>query len=240
MESAELASASAGLQPAATLSQLTLRKWWTALVLYAIILSTMARLRIYPPQIIRACDGCDQLFKPEMRDVMDGNGRFCSMLCSSKSKRFHGPTTKSVTLVCSMCTKEFLRKENNLQYSKSGLRFCSRACKDAAQRIEGLPALHLPHYKDGADFYRVRAIRYYGAFCMRCGYNEYERMLDVHHRDHDRQNNKIENLEVLCVWCHLCETRGIPFHKWWTTRDLNSAVLLDASETTTPSSPVAR
>ena len=38
-------------------------------------------------------------------------------------------------------------------------------------------------------------------------------MLDVHHKDENRSNNKIENLEVLCVWCHAVLTRNSPHTK---------------------------
>lgn len=34
-------------------------------------------------------------------------------------------------------------------------------------------------------------------------------LLDVHHVDGNRKHNKIENLEVLCVWCHAIVTRGL-------------------------------
>jgi hypothetical protein len=41
-------------------------------------------------------------------------------------------------------------------------------------------------------------------------------MLDVHHKDGDRENGSIENLEVLCVWCHALYTRKIlgPSPNW--------------------------
>jgi hypothetical protein len=200
----------------------------------------MSRKRIHPAQVTRRCDGCDTLFQPEMRDVMDGNGRFCSKRCGWENQ--HHPPAETTTLSCALCNTSFERRKANLNHpqSKSGLHFCSRKCKDVAQRIEGIPAIHLPHYKDGADHYRVRALRHYGSVCSCCGYNQYEEMLDVHHKDSDRENNKIENLEVLCVWCHALRTRRVLLHNWWTSRDLNSAVLRIASATATPSSPEAQ
>ena len=36
-----------------------------------------------------------------------------------------------------------------------------------------------------------------------------EDMLDVHHKDSNRKNGTIENLEVLCVWCHALKTRDV-------------------------------
>jgi hypothetical protein len=40
--------------------------------------------------------------------------------------------------------------------------------------------------------------------CARCGYDN-SLVLEVHHKDRDRENNSIENLEVLCANCHKLE-----------------------------------
>ena len=58
----------------------------------------------------------------------------------------------------------------------------------------------------------VRAFRFHGKKCMKCGYDKDERMLDAHHADGDRKNGRKENLQVLCVWCHALKTRSVPFH----------------------------
>ncbi|KQL21872.1 hypothetical protein AN957_09995 [Cytobacillus solani] len=47
--------------------------------------------------------------------------------------------------------------------------------------------------------YRKKALRYYGDSCNRCGINE---NLQVHHKDRNRSNNELDNLEVLCYDCH--------------------------------------
>jgi 5-methylcytosine-specific restriction endonuclease McrA len=40
-----------------------------------------------------------------------------------------------------------------------------------------------------------------GKKCERCGYNKLE-ILQIHHIDKDRNNNKMENLKLLCPNCH--------------------------------------
>ncbi len=40
-----------------------------------------------------------------------------------------------------------------------------------------------------------------GELCERCGYNRYD-ILQVHHRDRNRDNNDLENLELICPNCH--------------------------------------
>ena len=40
--------------------------------------------------------------------------------------------------------------------------------------------------------------------CERCGFDHYAAII-VHHKDRDRDNNTLENLEVLCANCHAIE-----------------------------------
>jgi len=54
-------------------------------------------------------------------------------------------------------------------------------------------------YKTGIGIYSKRAFEYYGHQCNRCPKTT---TLVVHHKDEDRSNNSIENLEVLCKGCH--------------------------------------
>jgi 5-methylcytosine-specific restriction endonuclease McrA len=58
-------------------------------------------------------------------------------------------------------------------------------------------------YKNGAHGFRKRALEHYGCKCQKCGYDKYVSVLDVHHKDYDRTNNELDNLEVLCVRCHI-------------------------------------
>lgn len=55
----------------------------------------------------------------------------------------------------------------------------------------------------------VKELKEEAGECQRCGYNEHVELLDVHHFDHDRCNNRPSNLAVLCVMCHALDTRGI-------------------------------
>lgn len=50
--------------------------------------------------------------------------------------------------------------------------------------------------------YRRNAFIAYEHKCAACGYNEDERILEVHHIDENRTNNKIDNLVILCPNCH--------------------------------------
>lgn len=54
-------------------------------------------------------------------------------------------------------------------------------------------------YKTGWTTYRRKAKENLTQICNRCGSKD---NLLVHHRDHDRTNHELKNLEVLCKACH--------------------------------------
>lgn len=60
------------------------------------------------------------------------------------------------------------------------------------------------HYlwNGGKATYRERFLRKGGKIrCSRCGVSDV-RVLDAHHKDSNRRNNVLENLEWLCKNCH--------------------------------------
>jgi len=127
--------------------------------------------------------------------------KFCSLLCSNS--RFKN----SVELFCDFCNKEFSRPTSKLKNSKSGLVFCSRSCKQEAQVMgdSRFDSIRPDHYGTGESTYRTRALKEYGERCNRCAYSSYVEILQVHHKDKNRTNGSIENLEVLCPNCHAVE-----------------------------------
>ena len=109
---------------------------------------------------------------------------------------------------CDWCGKDFDRKRHG---KKSVFVFCSRACKENAQSVDGgekFSSMRPHNYKDGNRQYRERAFREYGTKCSRCGYDNNVMALQVHHKDGNHNNGAIENLEVLCANCHAIETMG--------------------------------
>lgn len=161
------------------------------------------RRKLYP-HVCELCETVTYVPKNRLRDR-----RYCSTRCAQLGQR------KRVGLVCAHCGKEFERAASkDGRYTKSGLTFCSRSCKDNAQRIGGLTEIQPSHYGSGIRNYRIKALRQERPRCAECGYDEYIEMLDVHHRDGKRDNNFLENLEVLCVWCHARRTRGVPRHRF--------------------------
>jgi 5-methylcytosine-specific restriction endonuclease McrA len=68
-----------------------------------------------------------------------------------------------------------------------------------AQKAGQIP---IKRYGTAQPRYREFALQQKGAKCEECGYCKLEGVLEVHHLDLNRRNNKIENLKVLCPTCH--------------------------------------
>jgi len=76
---------------------------------------------------------------------------------------------------------------------------CSRSCANA-QRVSIKYKIGRP--KDKARIFRViRLMEERGTKCERCGYKKYE-ILHVHHKNRNRNDNSMENLEIICPNCH--------------------------------------
>lgn len=125
------------------------------------------------------------------------------------------------------------------------IRFCSQACykktgdknpmygrkhtKESIEKFKAHPnrqifkmGLENPNFvRFGSDFdpksfYRLRMklAEKLGA-CQRCGFNEVSEILQLHHKDRNRKNNAIENVELLCPNCHQLEhyrAKDGPYH----------------------------
>lgn len=134
-------------------------------------------------------------------------GLYCGVICVKKWMSVKYAT--ALETQCAICNKPMHVPPRKRKSSLTNVFTCSNECKARAISID-FKLIPLPHTKDnGRRSYRNRAIAYYGSKCMRCGYTDNEQMIDVDHINGDRSNNHIENLQVLCVWCHALKTRKI-------------------------------
>lgn len=149
---------------------------------------------------LMVCKNCNKEFWARKDFVLQGRYDCCCRKCSC----IYNNRDRRVECICDFCGKEFYRALNKLKVSRSGLRFCSRICKDTAQKLEnGFVDMHPDHYgKAKIGPYRRMAFDKYEHKCVCCGWNKDERILEVHHRDRNRLNNNIENLVILCSICH--------------------------------------
>ena|ERR1035437_7027174 len=156
--------------------------------------------------MLRLCLTCAKEFDAPIREVNRGNGLYCSRECSSARPVWSKRKATISTLVCAFCHIEFKKQACRVRGGKSGLRFCSRKCKDSAQSlVGGMEEIQPSHFGTGHGGYREKAFSVYPKQCARCGYKEVESILQVHHKDRNRLNRDIGNLEVLCPNCHETE-----------------------------------
>jgi hypothetical protein len=151
--------------------------------------------------VSRPCDFCQADYQAESRYLSRGQGRFCSRSCSAKGRNRVKPEPN---VECALCRTWFHLTESKKKGSKSGLFFCSREHKDQAQRIGGIEAIMPPHYGtgNGSYDYRKRAFDNLPNECKVCGWNDYPEVLEVNHKDVNRSNNNLSNLEILCPTHH--------------------------------------
>jgi hypothetical protein len=143
---------------------------------------------------IKNCEYCNREFLAKVGP--NDNNVVCSNFCCNKRK------LNRVFLNCSWCKNEIEKPESKLKNSKKGFHFCNRECKEEAQKVSGLKEFYSDIYKDGSRAYAERAFNHYGYKCVDCNISS-KTFLQVHHKDSDRNNGNVDNLEVVCTHHHM-------------------------------------
>jgi 5-methylcytosine-specific restriction endonuclease McrA len=101
--------------------------------------------------------------------------------------------------ICPECNKKFHVPKCNYETST----FCSRSClgKHNSKTRKGNWQMgkNNPMYKNGIGIFQRLAYETYPKQCSICGS---VKNLCVHHKDKDRTNNLITNLQIVCKKCH--------------------------------------
>jgi hypothetical protein len=140
------------------------------------------------------CINCGKSFLREIKQINQSLKRgykpYCSIQCRGLSQ------IKSIIKKCDKCGKKISKTPSQFYKSKSGKHYCSQSCA-ISENNRGTRRC----YKNGKHIYRKEALKYYGSKCRICGY-DVEDILEVHHKDGNRENNEINNLDVLCPTHH--------------------------------------
>lgn len=125
-----------------------------------------------------------------------GWGKYCSKKCQAKAQ------LKGKWVKCGYCGKQIYRTPKDFARSKSNKFFCSVSCHCSWENENSRCGENAPNWIAGQTVYR-RLLKRQGKLqkCNACGISD-KRVLVVHHRDGNRRNNKVENLEWLCMNCH--------------------------------------
>ena len=122
--------------------------------------------------------------------------KYCSRPCYYKGMARVG----SLRLVCAVCKVVFRRSPSHGGIGSPRQPCCSLKCRGLLTRTSE-PATPATARKWLANRGLLQK-------CNRCGYKDHPEILVVHHRDENRQNNKLSNLEVICPNCHALEHYG--------------------------------
>lgn len=148
------------------------------------------------------CTTCDKRFykKPSVIQQSTTGKHYCSKECQYRGQK------RGEYVNCTTCSKRIYKARSDFDKNITGQFFCSKKCQAVEQNAFGALSNNFKG-KDVKD-YRVKAFRYLDHLCNRCGFNDHTKILQVHHKDANRSNNNIENLEILCPNCHCLEHFG--------------------------------
>lgn len=143
------------------------------------------------------CDNCGGSFNKKPSRIAKSKNHFCSQKCQGE----YSTKVSKLETCCGYCGKTITKFKREIQESKSGKVFCGSSCS-ASYNGQFFTEERAKNWQGGAHSYRARALNKYGLKCNRCGFDDVPEVLQVHHKDRDRNNNLLDNLEVLCPTCH--------------------------------------
>lgn len=144
----------------------------------------MLVLKVYKRKANTKCGNCGKEIYRRPCEIKKGRV-FCGLECYGLANRKEKP--------CLVCGLPILSRYNKLT--------CSRRCANI-HRVGIKYKINRPKDKvKNAKILKIRLVKLKGGRCERCGYDKIG-VLQVHHKNRRRENNEMDNLELLCPNCH--------------------------------------
>lgn len=164
----------------------------------------------YMPTMVKVkCVVCDKEYEIELKrynaKIKENSAFYCSAECRSHKG--------SSLCKCANCGQEIWKKNSEIKRSLTGNMYCSRSCANGMNN--SLFKTGENHFAFKGKNYRQIAFDLYEHKCGVCGYDEDSRILEVHHKDENHDNNDPANLCILCPNCH----RKVSLHLYRLTDD---------------------
>lgn len=141
------------------------------------------------------CAICDKIFYGKPSHIKKGWAKVCSKDCRYKLQK----TGKII--VCNQCGKNAYKNNSTLRRSDSNMFFCNKSCQTIWRNKLYTKEKHA-NWTTGKSSYRSILLRENRPLiCEKCA-NKDSRILAVHHKDKNRDNNNSNNLLWLCHNCH--------------------------------------
>ena len=127
------------------------------------------------------------------KSLENSKNKFCDRSCAATYNNRKRPKKRNSCTYCGQDTKNKV--------------YCSNGCQAKHTQQKIYEQIEAGEYKviTGTNTLRKYLLESRGEVCECCGNSEWlgEKIpLNVHHIDGDAANNKLENLEVLCLNCH--------------------------------------
>ena len=139
------------------------------------------------------CNECGHIWSFIPQNKMYRPAKFYCPNCGDYQNK-----KQNIYVKCAYCGKEIRKVQSEINSNTTGNFYCSKVCgnkhKNEVRKNNG--------EWDIIKNYRVKAFQSYPHKCAVCGWDEDERILEVHHIDENRDNNTVENLCILCPICH--------------------------------------
>lgn len=147
------------------------------------------------------CLTCKKPFPVNPSEISEGRGKYCSRHCSHNRPR----KWKSEEAL-DLWGQGFSARQISIKLGSSEsamVRFLRENVKDFSKRPASGPQCY--SWKGGvkiSDEIYKRIRERAQDKCENCGYNQYPKILQIHHKDRNRKHNTDENLILLCPNCH--------------------------------------
>jgi hypothetical protein len=139
---------------------------------------------------IKNCECC----KKEFNSLISENRKFCSQNCSAI---FNNKLRKKerICLKCNGILNSYQKK------------YCSNICQTSYIKYIKFEKIENGDTTFSGRQYKKYLIEKYGEKCMQCGWCEISEFsgnvpIELEHIDGNSENNKLENLKLLCPNCH--------------------------------------
>lgn len=135
------------------------------------------------------CDVCSSLIYRRPGELKAKiKGVYCNQKCYGIAQRKETP--------CVMCGAPIMASANK--------KTCSRGCANKNRAGIKYTGRRLKDNVVTARLLKARIVTDRGSTCERCQFAVLD-ILQVHHKNRDRSNNTLSNLELLCPNCHAME-----------------------------------
>mgnify|MGYP001563083340 CR=1 FL=1 len=132
------------------------------------------------------CIVCNNPVYKRPVEIKRNNGNvFCGQACYGLYCRKEKP--------CVVCQKPILAGA----HKKTCSRGCSNTYRSGIKYKIGRPRDKVKYQR----YLKIKLLNERGKGCEKCNYDKVE-ILQVHHKDKNRNNNLLENLKLLCPNCH--------------------------------------